>query len=490
MANANFFGGRNSNDQYLMYMQGSTPISHLEELIAHNLTNFARTQIDRATAITVRRRRGKIVKEQVVIARAQPTGVTFTVQMGAEGEMSTPLLRRINRANCETDIFIKRICPDKPEWEHFYAALETQFDPPTFVNDLISLADTPVPVAQQAEALTPTWLISHAVGVSILADLVPPLYAAAVMTQDCADCDEGEFDSFVVVGGDGTGDSYVGITEDRFGSVTVPTVPIPADNVATSVYAAGDIILVGFADDPVHASATAGGTIISADRGVTWTVDGNLTEPIYGVSYFQGQYIAVGGVGGATPEMFTSDDGITWTNVSSLLLTSTWTLTSVAVDNDEETIYVTATGGHLLKGTKSGGTISLTALAPTSVSTTNLLRVAVFGDDHIAVGGVGGYYAESFDGGGTWVQPSVPGSGALYGLAGASKLRYMAGGTTVLAERSVLSNNDWKTKALVGGVSFTGDIRDIVSLPGEHEYFLIVTDDGEVMLSKSFETSS
>ncbi|MEP7290531.1 MAG: hypothetical protein ABI835_02055 [Chloroflexota bacterium] len=480
----NFPGSGITSKQYLMQMEGSSRISKPTDLVGHSFSNYATEQIDRIVKTIVGYERGQIVECQLTVRSARQTGVTFTVQFGNEGAQWTPLLSKIERGNCTLPIWIKNLCPPNDDLAHFFVAPEVTFNPPTFVNDLITIDETGDTVDSQSEAQAPLFVRSRQVGAFRLADLVPPLYAAAVVTEQCSDCDAGLFDSFYVGGGAGgvADAAYLAKTTDRFGATTVLTTGIPVGNSVVGLYADGDIVLAAFADNPIVATAATGGTAISGDGGLSFTLDGNLTAPIFDVDFFMGQYIAVGGVGAGQALLYVSDDGVTWTSIVSAQLPATQTLLSIAVDKENEIFYISGTGGTLLKGTKSGETITLSALAPTGVSTSDLNRVAVFGSDHLAVGGVGNYYAESFDRGVTWVRPTVPGSADIYGIAGISYIRSVVGTGSVIADRTILSDNNYVAKVPRSGATITGNYRDVVTLPGEHQYFLGVTDAGEVVL--------
>lgn len=495
ITDSNFWGGTNNSKQYLMMLERDEhPYINPEELIAHSFTSFNVEQIDRVTVTTVRFDHGQIVERQKVLRPARQTAVTYTVGMGGEGEVYTPLLQQIRRQRgaCELNIYIKRLCNQNDEFAHFYALLESIFNPPTFVNDLITIDDTTNVVSQQSEARASDMLLVFQLGAFVVADETPPLYCVSVRSQQCSDCVTGQFNEFFAGGGaGGVGDAaYLIRTDDRFSSVDVLTTGIATGNSVKAVYTDGDIVLAGFADTPDPTAAAAGGTIISADGGDTFTIDANLTLPVNAVGYFEGQYIAAGGAGGGQGMLWTSDDGINWTSVASGALSATKEITSIAVDTQNECFYLTGAGGLLLKGTKSGSTIQLAALAPTSVSTTYLWRVSVFGDNHIAVGGAAGYYAESLDGGSTWATPQVPGSTAVRGIAGLSHIRAMIATGSVVTDRTIMNKNQYTIRTYANAGAITGDFTDMSNGDGEYNYSIAVTDDGEIVICKPFAPDS
>ena len=485
MAGSTFWGGGNTTKDYELMMEGSTAIAKPTSLVGHSLTGISPEVVERVTATSVYKERGKIKERVRTIRAARQTGVTFTVQFGSEGEMYTPLLVRARRGGlCDKMLYVKRLCAPNDNAAHFYFIEDASLNPPSFPNDLITIDETTNIVTQQSEGQAPELGLAHVLGGFLLSDTAVPYYAAAFMTEECEDCSDDVYQSILVGGGVGGGadDCVLTLTEDRFGNTTNLTTGIADGNVITSIYTNGDVILVGFSDDPAVATGATGGTAFSADRGQSFTIDVGISEPIYGVTFFEGQYIAVGGTASGDAVLYTSDDGINWTASTSDALPTGKALTAIAVDEDTEYCYITGEGGTLLKGEKTSGSIALTALTPSNVSTTALYTVAVLGEDHIAVGGASDYYAESMDGGDSWSQPSIPGSAAIYALAGRSRVRSAVGTGSVFADRTILTDNEYRSNTPKNGFTITGNVRAIASLPGEWDYFLAATDAGEVLL--------
>lgn len=483
-----YWGGSTLSKDLMPLMAGDTPIDKPTELIGHSITNMNNDLLDRVTAVSVKKVRGKIREYQRTLREAQLLQTTFTMGFGSEGAFWTPLLALVQKGNCRRNIYLRRLCPTKPEEEFFLAMLDTAFNPPTIPTDLVTVNGDTNPVIFQSDAATPEVLVVFKADPFRLVDRTEPLYAVAFVTEECADCEDAVAQAFYAGGGvGGVGDAPVLIkTANRFTSVSTLTTGIANGNVIRSIYADGDVVLAGFADDGASGTAATGGTVFSVDGGTTFTIDTNLTVAINAVGYFDGEYIAVGGsiAGGAL--IYKSTDGSTWTAVPSDDLPADQTLTGIAVDTDNQAMYIVGTGGTALKGTKSGSVINIQALTPTGVSTTDLHTVAVFGPEHIAVAGASSYYAESFDGGTTWTSPATGGSGTIFAVDGMSYLRYVVGKAAgVLSERTILSDNNYKVKTVQAGVTITGDYRDIKHLEGRPDYFVAVTDDGEVVLLKS-----
>ena len=478
-----FWGGGANTKDYELLMEGDTPVASPKSLVGHALTDFNVETTDRVTAIEVYKARGQIQERTVTLRPARQTGVTFTIGFGSKGEIWTPLLRIAETGGqCAKMLYVNRLCPANSDYAHFYAIPEPALNPPTFPNGLITVDDTSV-VTQQSEVQAPEMLKAYTIGGYEVSDVAEPYYAIAVMTpSDCVDCENGSFNNFLVGGGaGGAGDAVVlRKTNDRFSSVEDLTTGIAVGNTITSIYTLGDIILVGFADTTSVATATTGGTAISVDGGANFTLDANLTEPVWGVGYFDGQYIAIGGTASGAGNFHYSDDGITWTAVSSSNLPASHALRALAVDEQAEAIYLVGEGGTALKAQKSGVTYVISTLTPPG-SPDLLSAVAVFGEDHIAIGGAPHYYAESWDAGATWSQPSVPGSAAVTGIAGRSKIRTLVGVAGAFSERTIMTNNAYKAKSLVGNPTISGAVTGLVTLPGEYNYFIACTDAGEIV---------
>lgn len=482
-----FWGGGINSKKYLMMQAGAKPTDIPIELPGHSMTNFQNQEIARVTATTVKLQRGQIVEYQLVLRPTRRIGVTFTVQFGSEGDLWTPLLQKVRLGNCRENLYIKALCPSNDDAAHFYAILDTTFDSPTFAQDLISINESTTIVSEQAGAQAPDMVLSFTLGAFVIADVTPPLFAVAFMTTECVDCDTGSYESFVACGGLGGGSdaAYLIQTDDRFNTVNVLTTGVAAGNSFKSLYTDGDTILAGYGDDPDASLAVTGGTVMSVDRGLNFTPGTGIVGSVNGLTFFDGQYIAIGGVGGGgAGKMWVSADGVTWASVTSLALPSATVMTSIAVDPANECFYISGNHGILLKGTKSGGTFQLTAITLPGVSTTNVMRVTVMGPSHVAVGGASGYYAESFDGGDTWVKPAVPTASTIRGIAGLSFVRAALAGGTVISDRTIMTNNAFKAKVVKGGVSITGNFTDLQTLPGEHQYFVGVTDAGEVCMMR------
>lgn len=488
MANFNppKWGGETTSKDYEMFMAGDTPIDEPISLLGHSLTGLTPETLDAVTMPVVQKVRGRIVNKVKTLRPQEVTALTGTIGFG--NALWTPALQKARVAGgCETTFYVDRLCPADPDERITYIFPEVSLAQPTRVNDPVTVDETNL-IEWQSEFRAPNEYILWAAGGFELTDLSDPLYAVSFSTEECADCaDSGVYQDIVVVGGTTT--VRVVKTEDRFATQTVlDTSAAPGSHVAKAVWSEGDVILVGFANDEDYTAAATGGTLFSADGGDSaMALDTNITVPVNGVSRFGGQYIAVGGAGGGQAMIWTSGNGITWDSVSSVELPATQALAAIAVDNEAGVFYAVGEGGLVLKGRLSGNAIALTALTPDAVSTTDLYTVWVFNEDHVGIGGAGGYEVESFDGGDTWEQPSFPGTNTVYALGGNDQ-RALTASATTLYRRDFHSKFVFEsfTPLLRDGTVITGDVRGIYSdatddFDGQN-YLIAVTDAGEVIL--------
>lgn len=479
------WGGETTSKDYEMLMAGTTPISEPVSLIGHSLTGLTPETQDAVTMPVVEKVRGRIVNRIKTLRAAQVTALTGTIGFG--NALWTPALHKARlQGGCETTFYINRLCAADPDEAITFVMPEVVLAAPTRVNDPITVDETNL-IEWQSEFRAPNEYILWAQGAFELTDLSDPMYAVAFTTEECADCDDNPYQNIVVAGG--TNSVAVVRSTDRFATYSfLNTSAAPASHTARTVWTEGDVIVVGFSNNADYLSATTGGTLFSADGGASaMAVDTNLTHPVNGVTRWNGQYLAVGGAGGAQARVWTSTNGISWSAVTSAALPANAALAAVAVDEETGEFYTVGENGLVLKGRLSGSSVALTALTPTGVGTTDLYSVHVFGEDHIAIGGASGYYVESFDGGDTWTQPSFPGTNIVYAIAGNVHRALTASGT-VFYVRDVQNKFVFTaaTSKIRDGAAVGAAIRGIYSDPRDkydgHNYMVAVTANGEVYL--------
>lgn len=485
--NPSSWGDTQTSKDYEMFMGAASPIDEPISLIGHSMTGLTPELIDPVTVQEVEKVRGKIVNIRRTLRAAEQIALTGTIGFGHK--LWTPAMQAARRSGsaCEVIFYAVRLCPTDLEQEHAYIWPEVLMNSPTRVNDPITIDETN-PIEWQAEFTAPRELILWSASGYALTDLSDPLYAVAFLQDDCAGCTEDFYTSLVAVGGPGGAvAARVYVSDDRFGSHSLGVHSAPAGSIGNSVFVDGSVVLVGFANNIAPATATTGGTLFSVDGGANLTLDSNITVSVWGVEKFAGQYVAVGGTT-AGGKVWTSPDGTAWTEVVSAAIPVDQPLTGISVDNDAGAVYIVGGGGAVLKGRASGGSITLTAL--TDHGATGLLRaVNVFGDDHVAVGGASGFYAESVNGGADWTTPDVPGTAIVNAIAG-TQHRAMVGVASAggLFVRDVLTKFLYEAEDFADGVTVTGDITGVAIDKSDtlenQNYFAAVTDDGEVILAK------
>lgn len=490
------WGGHYTNKDYEPFMSGDTIIDKPISLAGnHALTSVNSNLADPVTRRFVKKIGGRLVDREEVIRPAQQLSLTMTILFGNAFE--TPALARARLgSSCRTTVYVVNLCPADPRYAHAYIFPEGILNPPTHVNDLVSINDTAT-ADWQAEFRVEEEIVLRAIGAFRTKPADDPLYAIAYLDENCASCTGTVVHSdCVAVGGAGGGSDEVLIlvSSSRMGSSTVvASPPSPVANVGTSVYTDGDVVLVGFSDLPKSSygamtDPATGGTLFSNDgMQSTPALDTNITVSIMGVNKFNGQYIAVGGAGLGAAYVAVSDDGVTWTAVTSDVLPDDEAITAIDVDNDAGKIYVTTEGGSLFSGRENGGAIvflDLTSRLPSSPSA--LFSVHVYAQDHFAVGGAAGFYAESLDGGDTFTSPAIPGTDAVNSITGSTHRALVGSGTKVYV-RDVMTYMEFTLVTVQDALSITGDIVGLAQTREKNvNHFLAVSDEGEAESIRHF----
>lgn len=477
-----------TNNDYSLYMKDGTIIDEplrLDNMIMSDVTNDNREAIEYEF---MRYIKGVNYPTKVQLRPPQKMGTTLTIGYGGSLENKLKSYARRNNPNCDTVLYLLANCPSDARYKHAYIQTGIKLAPPQRTVAALTTEQGEA-IMWESEAYGTDEILLWNSGNYLVTTLAEPAYGVAVRETTCADCTEEDFQEFAVIATDG-GAFNVYVTDDRFATSTDKTAlgaAAPLESVPTSVYYADDVILVGFR----NAAGATGGTVISLDNGATATVDSNLTVPARAVGRFDGQYVAVGGALAGQAMFWYSDNGIAWTSVVSGALSATKALLSLSVDNDGQAIYASGEDGTLVKIFKSAGSFNIVALTlPGSVGSTDINVVRVLAQDHFAVGGAGGYYAESLDAGATWKQPSVTTTSAITALAG-NVYNSVYGAASVLAKRSVLTDYRYANDVFQNGASITGnflggDSYHINSAGAETEsnYYVLVSDDGEVVIGR------
>jgi len=479
------WGDENFAVNYTLYMEGSTPITQPIDLTGHGLSGFGEETTDALEFNYNVRVRGENRVKTKVIRPAEVTKRTFTITMGQGGKIWTPAMQRARQggSNCRTTFWAVRNCPTDPRYGHAFCYPDSIIGPLTRPNDLITVGENGEPATLQSECSTTEELLIYSVGLvekNTVTDV--KMYGVAFIEGNCASCEDTAYSTLIAVGGDGSAVPVCRRTTDRFANVTtVSMAAASAGEIANCVATDNDIVMIGVSDD-VLASATSGNIYYSTDGCTTAPLAATLPaspKPIWSIANFKGIYVAVGGATGGQATIYTSTDAVNWEALSSASLPADKALLGVAADSDKGTFYVVGESGTCLKGEINAGSIVLTALTVTGVSTEDLYAVAVLHEDHIAVGGTTGFYAESWDGGVTWTSPAMGGTtDTIYAIAG-DKQRSVVGAGNTVYKRDVLTNFIYEAMTVENGLTTTGDIRTITKALDEYEgfnYFAAVTD--------------
>lgn len=489
------WGPRLNTRSYDFYLGGNTPVSRGILLDNHGMEAPANDNIDEVTEDYEVRQRGTYVIKRRVIRQQQTVRATFNINV--PNVIMSPVLDAARKNAKGGVICYKRLygilnCPTDSKFLHAVVWDNTIFRSPVRAAAFRTIEDA-AKVAWTVESVGDLEDVIFSVGLFEMAELAEPMYAVEYFSDDCPACvGDAPFSAALAVGGDGGVSDPVVVrrTFDRFATTTSLTTDAATNgHVGTSAYIEGSIALVGYSDDPdVGGAATTGGVLfwsdIDADTPAAPSVDVGITEPIFGIARFNGVFIAVGGTTAGAAVVYTSDDGVNWTAVVSGALPATHAATSIAVDKDNECLYVTCENGILLKGYVSANSLTFTDISSLLVSpgTNALFVVRVFAPGHIAVGGAAGFYNEMFPGDTEFTAVAVPGTDAVYAVAGTKYRAITAAGETLYV-RDMLNNNLYTAKTVEDGASFgSAVVRGIAMPPGayEHNYALVVLDDGTV----------
>lgn len=490
------WGGRYTSKDYELFMEGSnllsTPISLLG---SHAVTGFNQNLTDPVTRRFTKKVNGRAVDFEETIRPAQQLSLTATLFFG--NAFSTPALSRARKAGgCKTTFYAVALCPEDTRFEHAYIFPQAYMNPPARVNDFITLEDT-VTADWQTEIRMTQELVIQAIGSFRVKTNGAALYAITYLDEACVSCSgDTVYSNAVAVGGaGGVSDPLIVLkTSDRFSSSATISTSAPSGSIGTSVFSKDNAVLVGFADKAKTAFGSGastdpatGGVAFSSDGGATFALDTNITVSIFGVGYFNGQYIAAGGAGLGAAYVATSSDGTTWTQLTSSVLPSDEAVTSLAVDEVQGKLYLTCEGGTLLVGQENGGSVVFTDITADLPSAPSALWVVrALGDGHIAVGGASGFYAETVDDGATWTSPAVPGSNAVYGIAG-SDYRALVGTGTKVYTRDILNKLLYTEVAAQNGVTMGSNIHDVAGTKdNDLNHFLAVAVNGEIYSIRHF----
>lgn len=487
------WGSRNNSTQYQLLLGNQvSPFLAPIDLAGYGLTSFSYTDDDPTKVPVQSFVNGRMRKKTLVTDPGQRLEVTADLLVPS-GIESSPVLdiARAGNPNCKTKIYGDLKCA---EGENGLTWLyqDTTFMREQRVNDFQVIDGTTVQADWKVPISTPDEYAIRELGVFLYATIPSdvPLYAIAFAPKDCVGCTSTYNTDLVAIGGAGgaADDVVIYVTDDRFSTYdTIDLAGItPVEHVGTCIYANDTVYFAGYATAADIATDLLGGTVFSPDSGVTNTIS-NITVPIHGVAFYNGEYIAVGGIGGGQAVIYTGENGIAMTSLSHSVLTAlaTEALSAVAVDDSNGNFFAVGEGGTLIKGDTIGGVIVLTdlsALLPGAPGQLN--AVAVLGDNMVTVAGESGYYAESIDGGLTWREPSVPTNGSIYAVAGDEE-RTVLGYAAATAERSIQNLFEYEKNIPQNAYVQAGIVRGVAS-PDDWNYFATCADNGTITMFTPF----
>lgn len=482
---------------YQLLIEGDTEVSRPVSIVGHALTSPAQETSDALTYNTVKLRRGKIVTISKTKRAAEETGRTY--QIAYPSALMTALQIRAER-QVDTTFYMKYLCAEDDQFSHAYVFNNSTLTKPVEAADPVTVDDVTILThtsdVQVSERVT-IWNAEFNKVATLEGAAATSLLDVVFSEEACNAGDEVEniARAFRTVGGNTGDDVYYATTSDRFATVTeVLDMGAAAGDYGHAVLDNGSIVAVAYNSES-DLTATTGAVKISSGGGAFVAATG-VSKPIYAFAELGNAIIGVGKGGtvlaaGPSGAFVSNDNGGTFTELTSNALgQANEILVDITVDEENDVAYAVGTDSDanepvLLRMTESGGAIAVTDIsAPIlALSSTGLTAVAVLGPDHIMVGGLGGFVAETLDGGSNWSTVAVGTTDAITSIDGtANRTVVCAAGSFFY--RDILNNMAFREGSLGAGSTITGNITRVrVELEGDANYFIIVTDDGEVILA-------
>ncbi|GEM_PF-5248201 len=270
-----------------------------------------------------------------------------------------------------------------------------------------------------------------------------PLYAVGFTGSDANGFLESNFTpkDIMVAGNDAT-DAYLGLVSsssdayaNRWDTDDEITPSIGSGRIITSLVRSQGIVVGTWANDADPGTATDGGVWAYVNGAVT--VEDAIGIPMYACAALDGTFY-FGGKGGVIYTSNSLDPAII-SQVTHAVTSNH--ISDMDADSDNNVVYVVTASGNLLT-VVSANVSDASAYLPGS--STNLQAVKVLGDNHVAVGGASGYFAEHRKAtraaaSNQYTQSQInAGSGTIRAIAG-NDFRVMVGIDTKIFERSLLT---------------------------------------------------
>ena len=438
-------------DELRLYAYRLDNPSVLIPLTAHQITDINYTDQERTPYIAYVQIGGSIQRREVFLS-----GLNYTAMSGVLGipdGLWSPVDDIVKNAECWRFI-VRRECPPTECENVWFDVTDGVVSKPRFTSAFIGFDASGAPLTRTSQ-IDMTDLVPYYSRAEVkVVDYADPIYALAFNILGCpGGCDCNPFDSGFFGGGDGTAVGTAFSTANGFASGTALTTGVPVGDVVTDIYSDGSITLIAHADTNDYATSVSGG-IRYSKNGTTFAAATGISTPIHSIVKAGAKFYAVG-----DNDVYRSLDGVTWTALVTGLAT-TVNFAQAAYDSSKNITWlvgVNSGAGVIYKMIDDG--ISAVTFPAGAIE---FVSVAVLAEDHILVGGNGGYVYES-----TKASGASSASGwkiATFGTAdvtvvGGKKLDAFFGIGTALYRRDPMTDMEWKLTPVSPAVA--GDYTDI-----------------------------
>jgi photosystem II stability/assembly factor-like uncharacterized protein len=483
------FGPANGVDSkdYILHKEGPRGVTDRPvNLLGHSLTSPSQDLTDALVFTTVKLRNGRVVTVSRVKRAPQETSRTYTI--GIPSALWTPVLEASYSGGCVATFYLIYQCPEDRIYNHWDILPEGVLSPAIEAEDVITTGTDDNMITFTSDLQVPEKLRGWMLGYEPIYDGGAIAYQGIFfISENCPGCNTSTGMDLIAVGGDGIAAPTVTVTDDRFGSVTNPSVGAVGD-VAFSVYNDGLLQLVGIADNADPSLATAASLERSTDGGTNWSTVLDVDDVIRFMFKADQVIYAIGHtIAGAAVIWMSADNGSSFTEITSTALPAADALLMGAYDELSGKTYFVGESGTLLTGTLSGSALTLTDISANLPGTPGDLYVCIsLGANNVLVAGAAGYVAETWDAAVTFTAISFPAVTDITAGDG-NQYRVVLGATTNLYERTALTMNDFEAIELENAATITGNVTSIrMNHDGDFNRFAAVTDAGEVAFGKPF----
>lgn len=221
---------------------------------------------------------------------------------------------------------------------------------------------------------------------------------------------------------------------------------------------------------------STGFKVTGTDGTIGYSVDGAAfavaTITTLGINKILSAFNKLWAFGTAGEVHYSVDDGVTWTAVTSGITTDIY---DAAFDKSTQTIYLV--GADAAVHSFDGYTFTDLTTAVGATAATDLLSVAVTGDNQVVIGGANGKIYQYF--GNTW-EASTLGSTAVNALVGDGfSMRVLAGVDTDVFLREALTEQKFEKQFTVGAI--TSFVAGTPLIDEGVNYFLVTTATGQLV---------